>query len=114
MTISKPVFVPPRSIGTAATLRQRERLQFPWQVAEEDQPGLSRRDPPPDTFLGNEHKQEPRYAPENAGHPSGSLESGCPRNTDAPLCSRRVCNRNKNKCNRNSQGRDAAERANSD
>ena len=59
-------------------------------------PGLSRRDPPPDTFVGNEHKQEPGHPPENAGHPSGPLESGYARNTDGPLCSRRACKRNKN------------------
>jgi hypothetical protein len=59
-------------------------------------PGLSRRDPPPDTFVCNEHKQEPRHACENTGHPSGSLESGCPRNTDGTFCFRRGCNRNEN------------------
>ena len=52
-----------------------------------------RRDPPPDTF-GAMSTNSGRH-PQNAGHPAVALESGGARNTDGPLCIRRVCNRKK-------------------
>ncbi len=115
--------VPPRSIGTAARPRSWERLQFSVDALPGRSPGISRRAPSPDTFVSDEHKQAPRYPCEDAGRPSGPPESGRARNTDAAHrnhgnhgnhCLRRVCNSNKSNCNRNGQGRDAAQRAHPD